>query len=264
MNKSDEWFCHLLSKFPLLESLTLELFASLRRIRISNPLLKKISIESCFHLEDIRIDTPKLLSFRYENHYHISRWTLPFIWTDNTPYSCAFGLEISFDQDPPGLCLEKLQKFLIGWSATFRCLESTVCLCQHGERIDEDMKKKLALSAPGIQYMIFEFFPEASQSQDIKFLILDCLFHTCRPTSVILRVPDPLLELICKAFARKEEDPDYPDCCSSAGGSSCFCHGLKDAKIDWFEGTHHGRPLDWSTLCSLLPVEVWIRLQWWD
>ncbi|OWM62954.1 hypothetical protein CDL15_Pgr020248 [Punica granatum] len=259
IHKSDEWFCHFLSKFPLLESLTLDGFGSLKRIRISNPLLKKISIESCYHLEDLRIDTPKLLSFYYNIYYGLGDRTLPFIWTENTPYSSAVGFRISFSWDPPELWLEGLQKFLTGWSATFRCLESTVCLCESGERIEED-KKNLASAAPGIQYMNFT----SKASQSINFLILDCLFRTCQPRSVVLRVPYPLVKLICEAFAAKVGYPDYPDCCSGAGGFFCFCHRLKDAKIEWVEGYHHGGPLDWSTMCSLLRIEVWIRAEWWD
>ncbi|PKI63534.1 hypothetical protein CRG98_016052 [Punica granatum] len=126
--------------------------------------------------------------------------TLPFIWTENTPYSSAVRFRISFNWDPPELWLEELQKFLTGWSATFRCLESTVCLC----------------------------------------------------------------ELICEAFAAKVGYPDYLDCCSGAGGFFVFVTRLKDAKIEWFEGYHHGGPLDWSTMCSLLRIEVWIRAEWWD
>ncbi|PKI63533.1 hypothetical protein CRG98_016051 [Punica granatum] len=125
---------------------------------LSAQFIKSLTLEGRIKADGISAD-----------YYGIGLRTLPFIWTDNTPYSCAVGFKISFEQRPSGLWFERLQKFLIGWSATFRCLEPTVCLRQS----------------------------------------------------------------ICKAFARKEEYPGYPYCCSGAGGGFlCFCHELKGCE-DW-------------------------------
>ncbi|XP_031405402.1 FBD-associated F-box protein At5g60610-like isoform X2 [Punica granatum] len=122
--KMDDWFCQFLSKFPMLESLSLGRCRLLKRITISNPLLKNLSITNCDNLVDIRIDTPKLSSFDYE-----ALSTLPSIWTENPPYNCAVGLYFRSPRiQAPSACFQELQKFLTEWSTTFGCFELTVHL----------------------------------------------------------------------------------------------------------------------------------------
>ncbi|XP_031405877.1 uncharacterized protein LOC116214627 [Punica granatum] len=253
LDQTDELFCRFLSKFPLLESLILQGCMLLKRIRISNPLLKKISIENCDNLVDIRMDTPKLSSFYYEMGK-----TLPSIWTENSPYSCATGFEFLLWQDPTAVWFQEFQKFLDGCSTAFRCLESTVLLYEWDDEMEDEMTKKVVLSAPGIQYL--KLVLAASQSN--YPLILDGLFSACQPTTFLLRAAKPLLKYICDALANREENIE---CCS--GEPRCWRHKLKDAKIERVGGIQHQGPLDCYTLFSLLPTlssenEVCFRLRW--
>ncbi|PKI63542.1 hypothetical protein CRG98_016060 [Punica granatum] len=227
LDKTDDWLRQFLSKFPLLESLTLKGCRLLQRIKISNPLLKKMSIKNC-GLVDIRIDAPKLSSFYYE-----TRRTLPSVWTENPPYSSVVGLGFRyyFAEDPSSLCFEELRESFTRWSAIFGCLESTVLfyefpvvalllivmILKMDEGMKDGMNEKLALSAPGI---------------------------------------------ICEVLASREENPKGCPC-----EVKCWKHELKDAKIDRVEGIQHRGPLDWHSLFNLLPTllasnEVRFRLQW--
>ncbi|OWM62955.1 hypothetical protein CDL15_Pgr020249 [Punica granatum] len=187
LDKTDDWLRQFLSKFPLLESLTLKGCRLLQRIKISNPLLKKMSIKNC-GLVDIRIDAPKLSSFYYE-----TRRTLPSVWTENPPYSSVVGLGFRyyFAEDPSSLCFEELRESFTRWSAIFGCLESTVLFYEMDEGMKDGMNEKLALSAPGVHHLKLVF--DATQSSCL--LILDCLFSTCRPTTILLRLSYPLLKV---------------------------------------------------------------------
>ncbi|PKI63540.1 hypothetical protein CRG98_016058 [Punica granatum] len=103
-------------------------------------------------------------------------------------------------------------------------------------------------------------FQNASARWLRKFLRRCSTTFTCLESTVYVN------QSICEAFAKKEE---YPECCS--GDIKCFCHRLKDAKIESVAGIQYGGPLDMYALCSwdLCPnlsfgPDVWLKLQWWN
>ncbi|PKI51403.1 hypothetical protein CRG98_028199 [Punica granatum] len=57
---TNEWFGEFLSRFSVLEDLTMDYCHSLRRIRILNPSIKRIDIIHCPELIDINLETPEL------------------------------------------------------------------------------------------------------------------------------------------------------------------------------------------------------------
>lgn len=58
-------FHDLISKFPLLEKLSVQCCCSLEKIMISSNRLKELFVDNCVNLKAIDVDTPNLLSFTY-------------------------------------------------------------------------------------------------------------------------------------------------------------------------------------------------------
>lgn len=61
----DEWLCNGISKFPLLEYLSITKCDRLKNIRISSPCLKTLILECCDKLIQVEIETPSLSIFKY-------------------------------------------------------------------------------------------------------------------------------------------------------------------------------------------------------
>lgn len=61
----DEWLCNGISKFPLLEYLSITKCNRLQSIRISSPCLKTLILECCDKLIQVEIENPNLSIFKY-------------------------------------------------------------------------------------------------------------------------------------------------------------------------------------------------------
>lgn len=125
---TDDWFQEFLSKFPVLEDLTLDSCNSLRRISILNPLIKSVVIKCCTKLININLENPELTQF----YLIIYDGAFPSIWMKNPPrYNCTAKLSFfSFQQVKPGWSC-KLREFLTGPCKFFRslslCVSTPVC-----------------------------------------------------------------------------------------------------------------------------------------
>lgn len=62
---ADEWLCNGISKFPLLEYLSMTKCHKLKSVRISSPCLKTLILECCDNLIQVEIETPNLSIFKY-------------------------------------------------------------------------------------------------------------------------------------------------------------------------------------------------------
>ncbi|KAK2639344.1 hypothetical protein Ddye_027139 [Dipteronia dyeriana] len=103
---TDHEFLVFISRFPLLEDLTVRYCLSLEWITISSNLLKNLSIDSCYNLMAIDIDAPNLLSFRYYDN------PIP-VFSMNVP--CPWKVEFRTGEvDPDTRWYLKIKEFLAG------------------------------------------------------------------------------------------------------------------------------------------------------
>ncbi|KAK4838710.1 hypothetical protein QYF36_015833 [Acer negundo] len=102
----DQEFHNLISKFPLLEKLTMY-GCILERVSLSNNQLKELQVFHCPRLRVIDIDIPSLLTFFYEFFGNPAR-------SINAPRTCSWKVRISLHCDGYDvlISLDSIKKFL--------------------------------------------------------------------------------------------------------------------------------------------------------
>ncbi|XP_031287656.1 F-box/LRR-repeat protein At3g58980-like [Pistacia vera] len=233
----DREFHYFLSKFPLLENLSMQTCHYIERIKFSSDRLKNLSIGNCSYLEAIDVDTPNLLSFVYQND------TLP-ISSMNAPCPWMVRLVIEGDLDTTW-CL-KLKKFL---AASTEIKELTLYCTSNKVLFDLEEFRRVSPSPP-YKVCYVSLFPTILPS-DYETL-LDALLWICYPKCLSVEAWDKkdhinLIESIYVILTNRDLN-----CCNSCD-FKCWRHYLKDVKIESFLPLVDPNPIIIDNLMDVLP-----------
>ncbi|KAL1293303.1 hypothetical protein AAHE18_19G063500 [Arachis hypogaea] len=217
---TNEWFLHLFSKFPFLESLELIECFMFDIINISSGQLKALVLSNCSTMVKLEIDTPNLSSFRY----YFAGDDLPSI----SFRQCSSQLQVNvhLHMFPPFLYQLgkfvkqfKPQKFLTWLSLSIRPDDDHY---HDWEEEDDPYSFPATFPVPIIKHLVIR---SVRGIQSNKYgLLVNRLFHSWYPETISLSLNPSHCS---KAFIEEKGK----SCSYCHHKSKCWLHGFKDVKV---------------------------------
>ncbi|XP_031384460.1 uncharacterized protein LOC116198420 [Punica granatum] len=243
VSNSDEWFEEFLSRFPVLEDLTIESCFLLRRIRILSPLIRSVVIKHCHNLIDINLETPELTLFEL----HARDGMLPSIRKKTTPSNdCAAHLIIlSSQQVEPGWSCKLMSEFLPTACKLFRPMTLNVWTPGFAFELSSHIRYRwLAKLACNLKQLLGVWLRSLSEKMlplAIDPAKVNGLLLTPHPTSATIIAglsEDDFLQFFCKKVAETQGR-------STSGSCDCWPwpHQLEDLKIETVTGSDYRGPI---------------------
>ncbi|KAK2639347.1 hypothetical protein Ddye_027142 [Dipteronia dyeriana] len=219
----------LISNFPLLEDLSVNLCDLLERITISSNLLKNLSICFCNNLKAIDIDAPNLLSFCYCNN------PIP---VSSMNALCPWEVQlVTGEVDLDTQWYIKMKEFLKESNQIEYVFLTLISKKKNSFNFD-----KCRESSPSFPRVIGKLYVSIYEPLEHYAGLLDGLLEVCYPRtlSVLIDKDTSFIEWLYEKLRNVDAS-----CCATLD-IKCWRHYLKDFKIDGFLRSH---PEDQKPLC---------------
>ncbi|GAY59900.1 hypothetical protein CUMW_198030 [Citrus unshiu] len=229
-------FCTLISKFPLLEDLSLFACSSFERITISSYQLKHLSLVHCASLKAINIDAPNLLSCNF--------WYNPFpIISINS--QCSWNIHFNCQDDHDGGWFLNFKDFL---RISKKIEELSIDFLSNQSLFNLYKFSRCCNSLP-IQVETLRLRMVLTDISPSEYeILLDGVFWICYPRTLSLSTVNKGRPFIVWLYDYLR-NPAKKCCCSDHTKS--WWHYLKDAKIESFK-LIHGRKFNADELHQLI------------
>ncbi|KAK4851286.1 hypothetical protein QYF36_013865 [Acer negundo] len=248
----DQELQNLISKFPLLEKLTVH-GCALKRVSLSNNRLKELQVLSCTRLRVIDIDVPSLLTFTYGFFCNPAR-------SINVPRSCSWEVRFSLHRHGNDvlISLDRIKKFL---EVPYDIEELSLSIFI--EDMDSYVLDKFKKRSPSLPREVGNLTIDVLDLQPSNYAtLLDSLLWICFPRTLSIKSYQSSFEFIMW-FYKKMIKRDAK--CCNCHGIKCWQHYLKDFKIESFVPLKDPKPLRIDNLYALPKLRqgtIRFRLDW--
>lgn len=247
-NLNDREFHHLISKFPLLEDLSINHCYTLGRIMISSNKLKHLLICDCKCLNTVDVDAPCLLSFNFKHN------PFPIIST-NAP--CPWNVSFHCDDILYTHWFLRLKKFL----GASNQIEMLHMYFMSWVEIYFNLDKLRSYPSLPLEVKTMDLHIGLDPSK--YEILLDAIFCICYPKNLsFFCVDERKCQFVMWLYDHLKNRTT--NCCNDLH-IKCWRHYLKDIKVECFK-PYQGCEVNVDELMDRWPVlpkgELWIRLDW--
>ncbi|PWA73683.1 F-box domain, Leucine-rich repeat domain, L domain-like protein [Artemisia annua] len=170
----------LLSNFPYLETLFLDLPDARNKLKLSSHSLRTFTLLTACDLEDIDISTPNLLLFNYKANSHN-----PGPLVMNSVHSKA-RMECCLEDSIDTLWFPKLRRFL---DKKIRFKELKLCISAFSGHIDVELLK--VIQSPPYELDQIDLEWDSIKDLSVHVVVVDAILWCCRPQSLTLGLNFP-------------------------------------------------------------------------
>ncbi|KAL3507480.1 hypothetical protein ACH5RR_032862 [Cinchona calisaya] len=177
---TEEFLTSIAENFPLLKGLTIQNCNHLQTIKISSHSIKHLTLLTNWELKEVCIDVPSIVRFEYRENsipLPLFSFTAPLgPWVSNIDLQCLDWdiLVISW--------FARLKELLANLNKSTISLELKFPMTVE-EFTEDEMRNSAVFPVPKVQKLSIGF--EAMPYLDSIYLVLDGIFWTCRPKTIV-------------------------------------------------------------------------------